>query len=880
MNKIFSSRKLMLFSLLIVLFVSFDATAQKKESTTRTLTAEEKANYEKQVRQIIGFMEYAFNTLGDPKSDYRDKDIIINQSYLKFFKNAEVQIEDDLLEVRDVVTNKNIQAYLKDIDFFFKDVTFKYNIEEITSEINEMGETYFQVRASRNLKGKTIENKDINNNKVRYIELNLDDASRDLKIVSIYTTKSSEEQELIAWWNALNDNWRKFFAKETEATADLKLKDIVKIGKDFVIVKPTGNNDSTASDSIPLKTSRILGDVRKIWRTESISLADNPQISTLDPLAALTALRYLDISGTSVTDLQPIRNLTRLEHLDISNTSVNSLEPLQYCISIVNLNISNTPVTSLSTLANFIKLAYLDISYVYLYEITPLSGLTSLKEFRAVDVPVSNFDILGELTSLELLDISGSGITNIEAFRTLNLLKRISLERTALSNIDAMSDMKALQLVYLDSTNVAVLDPLSGLPDLRTIYCDHTLVDGAEAQEFMKTNPNVKVIYESVELVEWWKSLSPEWKAVFNKEVQISKPPAKEQLHEITYLKKLNIANHRSLRSVEPLRKLVVLEQLDASETGITDVSALADLINLKQLNLNSTIIGSIAPLVSLTGLTELDISYTGVADLQPLTAMQNLRILKMDSIPAVNPEVLVVNQRLQKVFADGVKKMPESVEVLWDKIPEALIVYRTPELQTWWGQLNDTWKDVFNKLEPGTGIPDRERLHRMASIRSLDLSQNREITGLYPLRILQRLEVLNISGLQVNDISPLMAIRRLVEFNCANTPVTDLKGISGQQHLKIINCSNTPLSDIDPLSLLPVLEDVNISGTDVNKLNALGKTYSLVSLSCFNTRISNLKPLEDLDHLKVLKIYNTRVSSRRVEKFKELRPNVEIIYY
>ncbi|MDD4598138.1 MAG: hypothetical protein PHW35_09235 [Lentimicrobiaceae bacterium] len=880
MNNIFIAVRHLMIQLMLLFVFSGLAMAQQGESKSRSLTPEEKASFEKQATQLVGFMEYAFNTLGNSKSDYRDKDIIINQSYLKFFKNAEVQIEDDLLEKRDVVTNKNVQAYLKDIDFFYKEVTFKYNIEEITSEVNEMGEIYFQVKASRNLKGTNIEGKEVNNNQVRYIELNLDDATRDLKIVSIYTTKSSEEQELMAWWNALNNNWRTFFAKETEAAPDLKLKDIIKIGKDFVLVKREVYNDSIAHDSIAMSASRILGDVRKIWRTESISLADNPHIATLDPLSALTALKYLDISATAITDLQPIRNLTRLEHLDISKTRISSIEPLQYCISIQNLNLSNTPVNSLNTLENFVKLAYLDISSVYIYDISPLAKLNALKELRAVHVPVGSFEPLSGLTSLELLDLSGSGIMDMEAFRTLVALKRISLERTSVSNIDAMSAMKALQFVYLDSTLVADLDPLSGLPELRTIYCDHTLVGSAEAQEFMQANPDVKVIYESVELEEWWKLLSPEWKAVFSKEVIISNPPEREQLHEITYLKKLNVSNERSLRSVEPLRKLVTLEQLDVSGTGITDVSALADLINLRQLDLGSTIIANITPIITLTSLTELDISFTGVADLEPITALQNLRILKMDSIPAINPEVLALNQRLQKIYADGVRKMPESIDVLWDQIPEALIIYRTPELQTWWQQLNNTWRDVFDKLEPGTGTPDRERLHRIASIRSLDLSQNRDIINLYPLRMLQQLEVLNISGLPVNDISPLMAIHRLVEFNCSNTPVTDLSGISGQQRLKVINCSNTPLNNIDPLGLLPIVEDINISGTDVSKLNALGDSYSLVTLSCFNTRINNLKPLEDLDKLKVLRIYNTRVSSRRVDKFKELRPDVEVIYY
>ena len=77
-------------------------------------------SYEEQVLQLVHFVESAFNRLGDTTVTMREKDIIINESYLKFFRDDKVQIEDDLDENRQVVTNKNVQAYLKDINFFFK----------------------------------------------------------------------------------------------------------------------------------------------------------------------------------------------------------------------------------------------------------------------------------------------------------------------------------------------------------------------------------------------------------------------------------------------------------------------------------------------------------------------------------------------------------------------------------------------------------------------------------------------------------------------------------------------------------------------------------------------------------------------------------------
>ena len=125
------SKKIPAIATLLLLVFSFGFAQNQSTSSTPSgqsdaaLSEEDIAAYKKQAAQMVSFMEFAFNTLGSSKSEYKDKDIIINQSFLKFFKDAKVQIEDDLVEQRDVVTNKDVQAYLKDIDFFFNEVVFK-----------------------------------------------------------------------------------------------------------------------------------------------------------------------------------------------------------------------------------------------------------------------------------------------------------------------------------------------------------------------------------------------------------------------------------------------------------------------------------------------------------------------------------------------------------------------------------------------------------------------------------------------------------------------------------------------------------------------------------------------------------------------------------
>lgn len=105
---------LILLSLLFVL--SINVYAQEVEGFEKQEIESYKSKAEDQVR----FLEYLLNTLGSKDASHRDKDVIIRESYLKIFRDSKVQIEDDLTENRNVLINKDVTAYLKDIEFFFK----------------------------------------------------------------------------------------------------------------------------------------------------------------------------------------------------------------------------------------------------------------------------------------------------------------------------------------------------------------------------------------------------------------------------------------------------------------------------------------------------------------------------------------------------------------------------------------------------------------------------------------------------------------------------------------------------------------------------------------------------------------------------------------
>ncbi|MBM3436853.1 MAG: hypothetical protein FJY07_11625, partial [Bacteroidetes bacterium] len=69
--------------------------AESIAQTPGTLSKEELGKYKKQVTELVKYFEETLNFLGDPSSVAKEKEIIVNDSYLKMFANDKVQIEDD-----------------------------------------------------------------------------------------------------------------------------------------------------------------------------------------------------------------------------------------------------------------------------------------------------------------------------------------------------------------------------------------------------------------------------------------------------------------------------------------------------------------------------------------------------------------------------------------------------------------------------------------------------------------------------------------------------------------------------------------------------------------------------------------------------------------
>ena len=793
---------------------------KKEEPKTKPINA---AEDEKRVKDIIAFLQYMLNTLGSNSTSARDKEVLITESYSKIFRDGKVQIEDDLAEARLVITNKDIVPYLKDVDFFFKDVTFEFTIEEIKSSTLPTGELFYKVSARRVLTGTTSDGKKITNTIPRFIEINYNIDSQDLKIVSIYTNEYNETGALTSWWKELSFEW-KTILKEAISTSNL-------------------------SDSIEI------GDIKKITSIAQLDLSSNTYIQNIEPLGRLLNLTSLNISGTQISDLTPIRNLTELKALDLSNTKVVDLTPLKYSNKLEELDLSYTLVNDISVIEKMPKLKTLSMNGVTATDFSSLSYLTSLESAYLANTKIYTLAPIEELITLIELDVSGTPIRELSQLKNLKNLKELDIDSTRISNLDALANLENLVVLRANYTAITNLIPLQKLTHLEKIYADYTAINREIANGFIAVNRKAQVIFDSEELKAWWDTLTPEWQSVISKSAEIKATPSKEELAKVPHLDSINFSGAMRMNSLEPLRKLQKLQVIIASQTAITDLS----------------------PLRANTEIKYLDISETNVADISVLQQLTKLKILRADKSRIENIDRYTF-PALEVLYADNTSVHDITAKEFLKRNSKCLLIYKTIHIDRWWNGLSENWKEVFKAQLKSKGNFSREDFHQLVEQESL-IFNNASISDLNALSEFVRLRDLHFSGTSILTIPPLENIKSLKSLHATNGPLQQIESLELLTELEDLDISNTPLEDIKVLRNLSKLKKLNCAGTQLKRLDYLEGLQNLEYFDCSNTAVRKLDPLDNLP-LKTLTCYNTKISTREIENFKLVHPDCQVVYY
>lgn len=852
---------------LLLCCISLSGMAQRKNQNNNGLTKEELATYETEITQMVNYLQETLNFIGDPEQTAQEKEIVFSQSYTKIFQDDKVQIEDDLDTQRNANLTKDVQAYLKDIDFFFQYATFTFDVQNIACLNKEDGSPYFKVTLNRQLIGRTVTNDSINEVKKRFIEINLDKSKNDLKIASIYTTKVNERESLRYWWNAMPSAWKNYFGKELRINDTIPLKAVMLVNeKDLIYSYPilsVIDGDTIATDwretVVTDGLDELYAKLKGLVMMQSVDVSGIRTITTLEPLNELDELTHLDITGTNINDLSPLRNSNKLKVLKAGNTRIEDLNPLKYDIMIEELDIANTDVSDLSVLHILTNLEKLNLSYTQVNQLNDLTHCPNLTYLIAEGSKINNILPLTELNNIASLNVSNTQVRDLSPITHLTTLQSLNISQTPITHLNALQEMVSLKEIYCSNTSISDLTPLKNHRMLSKIYCDNTRIDVQQASEFTKENPFTLVIYDTNALEQWWNELPIYWKAVFSKQAAFEGEPSTEQLHKVINLTDLDLSSNPYMQNLIPVSRLTNLINLNISNTEITHLQPLTGMINLEYINLE----------------------HTFVEDLSPLSGMFRLKEIKLSNTPIKNLEPLKENSHLETVWADYSGVSMHQAHLLKEAVPDVTIVYQTGALQTWWNNLDPTWKTLLlGQIGSNNHEPTPMELQRILDLRNLNIEQENIVQSLDPLGDFFWLEKANITNQGIRDISPLAHKSHLQELQIQNNPISDLSPLESDTLLAVLNIENTQVTDLSKIEKLSHLRVLNASGTAIKSLKPLSKMTELEELLINNTNVKSISPIESLPSLKLLKIYNTKVKAKTVNALQQKRFDLNIVYY
>ena len=849
---------------LLLCSLTLSSTAQNRNNG---LTKDELATYEVEIQKMVHYLQETLNFIGDPDQTAQEKEIVFNQSYTKIFQDDKVQIEDDLDTRRSTSLSKDVQAYLKDIDFFFQYAQFTFDIQSIANLTKQDGTPYFKVTMNRKLVGKTVTNDTVNEVKNRFIEINLDKKNNDLKIASIYTTKINERQSLRYWWNAMPSAWKNHFGNEIRINDTIPLKSVMLINEnDFIYSYPVfavPGDESVVSEwkEAIVKTGmdELYRQLKALSLTQTVDVSEVKTITTLDPLSELSDLVSLDISGTNVNDFTPLRNANKLKVLRAADTRINDLSPLKYDLMIEELNIAHTDVESLSVLEVLDRLEKLDVSFTPVNDLQVLENCPNLSHLSAEGSQIHHLAPVAKLDKLVALNVSGTRVKDLGPLSNLKALQSLRISNTSVNSLKALQEMENLKELFCSNTNVSDLSPLTNHRRLSKIYCDNTRINVNQASEFSKQNPFTLVIYDTNALEQWWENLPIYWKAVFSQQLQLADTPTTEQLHQIINMTELDLSGNQYMQNLMPVSRLTNLVKLNIANTEITRLDALTGMTNLEQINLENTY----------------------VSDLTPLSGMSRLKTINLNNTPVTNLAVLDSDSHLETIWANQTSITQEQVYRLKETLRDLVVVYQTERLTEWWDALGDDWKDLLKAHVPCEDfIPSALELQKMVDLKDLNAENGASLQTLEPIRNFHWLERVNLIGQGIRDLKPMVDKPYLSELLLQNNPIGDLSPLANDTLLSVLNIENTQVSDLTPLEKMNHLRILNASGTSVKSLKPLAKMMELEELLINNTSVKNISPIENLPSLKLLKIYNTKVKNKTVTALQQKRFDLNIVYY
>jgi len=694
-------------------------------------------------------------------------------------------------------------------------------------------------------------------------------------------TRPKSPPQAAEWWSLLDQQWQTIFKEaigiESEPTAD-ELVTILRLTK----------LDCHSKELTSLEPLRALTGL------QTLNCGGNPRTS-LEPLRACTGLQSLNCSDNQLTSLEPLQALSGLRTLNCSWNQLTDLEPLHGLKSLKQLDCRNNPSLSQSEIEHFHKavLSRKEVNWLWWSSLNQqwqtifkeaigieseptaeeLVTILSLTKLDCHSKKLTNLEPLRALTGLQTLNCQQNQLTSLEPLQACPGLQTLNCRQNQLTSLESLRALTGLQTLACGGNQLTSLEPLHGLSLKTLIYENNPSLSQPELERFLTNNKRC-----------WWTSLGWQWQAIFREAIGIKSEPTETELVAILSLTELD-CHGKELTNLEPLRALMGLQSLNCENNQLTSLEPLRACTGLQTLYCHRNQLTSLEPLQACPGLQTLNCWRNQLTSLEPLLALTGLQDLDCSENQLTSLEPLQALTGLQTLDCGG--NQLTSLEPLHGLSLKTLVYENNPSLsqpelerfltnnkRCWWTSLGWQWQAIFREAIGIKSKPTEKELETILSLTQLDCHgkkltnleplralmglqslncENNQLTSLESLRACPGLQTLNCGANQLTSLEPLQALTGLQTLDCSHNRLTSLESLRACPGLQTLNCSWNQLTSLEPLRACPGLQNLHCEKNQLTSLEGLQALMGLQTLNCSSNQLTNLEPLRALTGLQTL---------------------------
>lgn len=204
-------------------------------------------------------------------------------------------------------------------------------------------------------------------------------------------------------------------------------------------------------------TNSDIKQMKYLTKLTEIIMSDNPKVTDLSPLSALTGLEKITFHNCNVKDISFTANMKNLSVIGAENNGITDISALKGHKKLTEVWLQSNSIKDISALKDSTNIESIDIKYSPVTDLSALSGMKKLAHLNLYNCSVSSLAPLKKCTTIEYINLDNNNVSDLTPLAKCKGLRELHAANNALNgNVKALKGLTILDYLDLSGNNYDV----------------------------------------------------------------------------------------------------------------------------------------------------------------------------------------------------------------------------------------------------------------------------------------------------------------------------------------------------------------------------------------------------------------------------------------